>query len=95
MFCLAWKPVPRRRDELNFWGEKDVAWSVLHERVLSTGREHIYCNRPEEVLSWSSEAQQRLGYHLSQPNIGYTQDFLTPVQFMRGSKPEKLGDFDP
>jgi hypothetical protein len=47
------------------------------------------------VLSWSSEAQQRLGYHLSQPNIGYTQDFLTPVQFMRGSKPEKLGDFDP
>ena len=72
---------------------------TLHGLFFTRGyyrqEENIYLvNKFQDVLSWSSEAQKLLGYHLSRPNIGYTQDFLTPVQFMGGKKPEKHGDLD-
>ena len=71
---------------------------TLHGLFFTRGyyrqAENIYlANRFEDILSWSTEAQKRLGYHLSQPNVGYAQDFLTPVQFMEANRVDKLGDF--
>ena len=63
----------------------------LHGLFFTRGyyrqEENVYlANKFEDVLSWSPEAQKLLGYELSHPNIGYTQDFLSPIQFMQGKE---------
>lgn len=59
--------------------------------------ENVYlANGPEQVLSWSLEAQKALGYTLSSPNIGFVE-FVPPVDYLRGVRPteENQADFDP
>lgn len=72
---------------------------TLHGLFFTRGyfrqEENIYlCNSFDKVMSWDERARKLLGYELSQPNIGYTQDFLTPVQFMSGQEVDRLGDLD-
>jgi hypothetical protein len=44
--------------------------------------ENVYlANTPEEVLSWSPEAQKIAGFSISSPNVGFV-NFLSPIQFL-------------
>ncbi|KAL1311790.1 hypothetical protein AAFC00_001873 [Neodothiora populina] len=50
---------------------------------------------PEEVMSWSPEAQRIMGYTVSAPNIGFV-DFIDPGKYLSGDyDPDNLHDFDP
>lgn len=50
----------------------------------------------EEVLSWTPQVQQLMGYHISSPNCGYIE-FVSAVDYMSGAhlKNEILVDLDP
>jgi ectoine hydroxylase-related dioxygenase (phytanoyl-CoA dioxygenase family) len=68
--------------------------SIFFSRGWFRQEENIYlCNSQDEVLSWSDEAQKRLGYCLSSPNIGFVE-FRHPIAFLRGETEGDFGDFD-
>lgn len=77
----------------------ESARRILHGLFFTRGflrqEENIYlANTPEQVLSWSPEAQKAMGYTLSSPNIGYVL-FRQPLDYMRGVQADDFGDFDP
>lgn len=60
--------------------------------------EHVYekphlSNSKEDVLSWPLEAQARMEYTVSSPNLGFV-DFIQPYKYLAGdcdpNQPEDL-----
>jgi hypothetical protein len=51
-------------------------------------------NGTEDVLSWSLEAQARMGYTVSSPNIEFV-NFVQPYKYLAGDYgPNQPGDLD-
>jgi ectoine hydroxylase-related dioxygenase (phytanoyl-CoA dioxygenase family) len=62
--------------------------------VMRSEENQYLIHSKEEVLSWSPKVQRIMGFHLSSPNIGFT-DFQSPVEFMQGVEREFWVDPDP
>lgn len=74
---------------------KRTMHSIFFTRGYYRQEENIYlANSRDDVLSWSPEAQKRLGYSLSSPNIGFV-NFRMPLQYLQGDADGDFGDFDP
>lgn len=75
--------------------EKRAVHGMFFVRGYLRQEENIYlATPPDEVLTWSPEAQKILGYSLSSPNIGFVE-FIPPVKYIEGGPVgDSLGDFD-
>ncbi|KAJ9357901.1 hypothetical protein DTO027B9_2828 [Paecilomyces variotii] len=76
--------------------EKRTVHGLFYVRGYMRQEENIYLvNKPEDVLTWSPEAQKVLGYSVSSPNIGFA-DFRRPIDYLRGDTTDDfIGDLDP
>jgi len=63
--------------------------------ILRSEENHYLANSKEDVLSWSQEVQEKMGYTISSPNLGFV-DFIPPVTFLEGGNTDStIGDLDP
>ncbi|KAL1846895.1 hypothetical protein Plec18170_008863 [Paecilomyces lecythidis] len=76
--------------------EKRTLHGLFYIRGYMRQEENIYLvNKPEDVLTWSPEAQKVLGYSVSSPNIGFAE-FLRPIDYLKGGAAgDFIGDLDP
>jgi len=65
---------------------------ILCKGILRTNENIYLTTTKEEVLSWEPKVQERMGFFLSSPNIGFC-DFRSPIEFLKN--PINTEDFIP